>query len=226
MGLQPGEIHTEWAEEGSLKDVLREVKKGTKKLFWTPTGIAIVICDIVLGMRFVHFRSIIHRDLKPSNVFIRSHGRALIGDFGSSRFTSDYATLTEPLVTLHYTPPESFQEGAKATPKVDVWAFGLLLYEIFVGSPVFAPSLSPFALIRQLRSGSRPLIPVECGEYMGGLIRRCWSDEPSDRPTFDDICGEFQRRKFVILPGADCNKLRNTVDNVLMWERDAHISQL
>jgi serine/threonine protein kinase len=221
---EPAEIRTEYAEQGSLEDVLKLGKMRRHTQFWTPTRIAIVICDMVLGLRFVHFREIVHRDLKPSNVLIRRNGRALIGDFGASRFKSDDATMTGVEATVYYAAPELFVENAELTPKVDVWAFGLILYEIVAGFAVFPSSLSPFEVIRQLRGQRRPVIPEECGEYLDNLIRRCWSHAPADRPSFDDILREFQAREFAIVPEANCHKIRGAVDGVLSWEVRAGVS--
>jgi serine/threonine protein kinase len=182
-------------------------------------------------MRFAHFQGVIHRDLKPSNVLVRWNGRALVGDFGSSRFTYDGAIFTPPSepdagtsTTIHYAAPELFDENAELTPKVDVWAFGLILYEMMAGSAVFPVSLSPFDVIRQLQCQHRPIIPKECGEYMDGLIRRCWATDPSSRPSFDAILQEFQARQFAILPGVDCSAVRSAVHPVLQWEVDAGVS--
>jgi TPR repeat protein len=230
IGSHCAELQTEYAERGSLEDVLRRRKMKGETEFWTLTRIGIVICDIALGMRFVHSRGLIHRDLKPSNVLIRWSGRALIGDFGSSRFKCDDGTLTprsEPdagsSVTVHYAAPELFDSDAELRPEVDVWAFGLILYEMLAGSAVFPVSLSPFDVIRQLRRQHRPIIPKECGEYMDGLIRRCWSTDPSSRPSFDAILREFRDRQFAILPGAECKEIWSAVYDVVQWESDAGV---
>jgi serine/threonine protein kinase len=216
------EIHTEYAERGSLEAVLQERRANPANAFMTWTRLGIAICDIVLGMRFVHAQQIIHRDLKPSNIFIRGDGRALIGDFGSSRFNNDDGTVTANSGTVHYAAPELFEPNAKLTPKVDVWGFGLILYEIVSGRVVFPLSLSPFDVIRKIRSRYRPNIPIERGEYMKGLIARCWSHDPSSRPSFDEILGEFQTRQFNILNEADSDALRDAVNEVLGWECQAH----
>jgi serine/threonine protein kinase len=156
---------------------------------------------------------------------ISQNGRALIGDFGSSRFDSDYATSTGESGTVHYAAPELFDELADLTPKVDVWSFGLILYEMMSGQAVFPSSLPPFDVIRTIRRKERPSIPEECGDYMEGLIRRCWSDDPSSRPSFDEILQEFRDLRFAILPHADCRQLRDAVDGVLRWECDADVPQ-
>jgi hypothetical protein len=110
------------------------------------------------------------------------------------------------------------------TVKVDVWVFGLILYEILVGLAVFPSSLTPFDVIRRMRSQYRPIIPEHCGEYMKGLIERCWCEDPAFRPTFDEILGEFGSRQFDIMPGADCHEIRVAVDDVVKWEFDAGLS--
>jgi serine/threonine protein kinase len=169
-------------------------------------------------MRYVHSRGIIHRDLKPSNILIERQGRALIGDFGSIRFTSDDATLTAESGTAHYAAPEQFQPDGELTPKVDVWSFGLILYRLFSNSAVFPASLSPLEVTRQIRDGYRPALPNAGGEYMRKLIARCWLQDLASRPTFGEILGEFQSRGFAILPLVDCAQVRYAVDGVLGWE--------
>jgi serine/threonine protein kinase len=223
-GSRYGEIHTEFAEGGSLEAVLTRFAKRPRTCRYM-TDFGILICDIVLGMRFIHLRHIIHRDMKPSNILISGNGRALIGDFGSSRADSDYATSTGESGTVYYAAPELFDEGADWTPKVDVWSFGLILYEMMTGAPVFPISLPPFDVIRKMRRQDRPMIPDECGDYMEDLIRRCWSDDPSSRPSFDEILQEFRDLRFAILPAVDCRQLRDAVDGVLRWECDADVPQ-
>jgi serine/threonine protein kinase len=221
QGSQAAEIHTEYAERGSVAGIAPERKAELDPIFCIATQIAIVICDIVLGLRFVHSRGIVHSDLKPSNVLIRGSGRPLIGDFGSSHFRSDDATLTDVSGTPHYAAPELFDENAPLTPKVDVWAFGLIVYEILTGSAVFPISLSPFDVLRKLRNRDRPIIPPKCGQYMEVLIRRCWSEDPGSRPSFDEILRQCEERRFAIIPNVNREEVLRLVHDVLKWESDA-----
>jgi hypothetical protein len=215
------EIHTELAEYGSLSDVLCQVKRQSLIGCWTRTRIGMIICDIVVGMRYIHSRHIVHRDLKPSNILIGGDWRAKIGDFGSSRFESDDATLTEGVGTVHYAAPEMFEEFGNVSEKVDVYGFGLVLYEVLFGQAVFPTSLPAFDVIRQLRARFRPVIPNRFGSYVNGLIYRCWSDDPSSRPSFNEILGELQNREFDFLLGANSLEIGEAVTRVLQWELTA-----
>jgi hypothetical protein len=156
---------------------------------------------------------------------IRRNGRALTGDFGSSRFNNDELTLTGQSTTLYYAGPSLFDEDAELAPNIDVWGLGLILYEIAAGSAVFPISLSPFGVIRQMRRQYRLAIPRECGDYMTDLICRCWSDALSSRSSFGAIVREFQACEFAILPGVDCNEIRSVIDDVLQWEFNACVWQ-
>jgi serine/threonine protein kinase len=207
------EIHTELAENGSLEDLLTRSASTLN-----PTRVGIIICDIVLGMKYVHSRHIIHRDLKPSNILLNGTWRALIGDFGSSRFELDRATLTTESGTVRYAAPGQFEESACCTTKVDVFSFGLILYELLLNRPVFPVSIHPFSVIRAHRDGSRPSIPSSISTFMQELIRRYWSVNPDSRPSFQEILNGFRSIDFDICPNADRAVIRCAVDAVKTWE--------
>jgi serine/threonine protein kinase len=212
----------EFARHGSLKEVLEKMNSGEKLPFWNPTGIGILLCGFVLGMRYVHSRQILHLDLKPSNILVNGKGHALVGDFGSSLPLSD-ANRSEEMPTVHYAAPELYKEGAKPTTKCDVFSFGLVLYELLVRKPVFDPSEHPFAVIRRLRGREFPDIPGETGSVMTKLIRSCWEMDPKARPSFQQILTLFESRGFEILPGADPIALGNFCATVTRWEARAGI---
>jgi serine/threonine protein kinase len=125
----------EYCGNGSLQTVLRHVNTKGSPNFWNPTGIGIIICGAVFGMRFVRSKGFIHQDLKPSTILIDSFGHALIGDFGTRRLETHDATLAIETGTLYYTAPKMFKEG-EYTNQADVFSFGLVLSEILVGSAV------------------------------------------------------------------------------------------
>jgi serine/threonine-protein kinase len=80
-----------------------------------------------------------------------------ICDFGSSRSEDDTAAIATETETgsVHYAAPEQYEDGF-CTTKLDVFAFGLVLYEMLTRVPVFHPSQSPFTLIQRLRAHDLP----------------------------------------------------------------------
>jgi serine/threonine-protein kinase len=158
-----------------------------------------------------------HRDLKPSNVLINGLGQTLIGDFGTSRYEWDDATLTNGTGTVNYAAPEQFMDELTTT-KADVFSFGLILYEVLLGSAVFPSSMAPFAIMRRVLSGDMPSIPSICGKFMQNLIARCWSRNACSRPSFDEIFIELQSNDFDNFPGADPRVIREYIIGILAWE--------
>jgi serine/threonine protein kinase len=111
------EIHTEFAANGSLAAVLEKVEFGNKPDFWNPTGIGILICGLVLGMRYIHSCRIIHHDVKPSNILINEKGYPWICDFGASRREDEGRTSADETGTAYYAAPEKFVESEVCTTK-------------------------------------------------------------------------------------------------------------
>jgi serine/threonine protein kinase len=220
-----GEIHTEFASHRSLKEGLAKVNSGEKPAFWNPTGIGILICSIVLGMRYIHSRRIIHRDLKPSNILINEKEYVWICDFGASS-SEDEESSDHETGTVQYAAPEQFHEGVVCTAKCDVFSFGLVLYEMLVRAPVFAPSESPFSVIARLRARDLPLLPAEHGELMQRLIGQCLKQDPVERPSFGEIFDMFTANDFGILPRADRVRIRDFADRIVNWERRSKMAEL
>jgi serine/threonine protein kinase len=218
------EIHMEFAPGGSLETVLEQGTSGRTPAFWNSTGIGITICGIVLGMRYVHSRGIMHRDLKPSNILFDSNHRPLIADFGTSWMINDNATPLGSGTTVYYAAPEMYQDDVKCTTKCDIFSFGLVLYEILTGRPVFhAPELA-FPVIRRLRAGDLPELPEEHGPLMQKVVRKCWEMDPANRPSFQDILMWFEEQNFEILPTAHAIQIREFCTAVRAWENQAGIS--
>ena len=90
-----------------------------------------VVEQLVDALSYVHSKQIIHRDLKPSNILITRNGNNVkIIDFGLSD-ADDYAILKQPAGSMKFASPEQLQQGVKLDSRVDIYAFGLILREIF-----------------------------------------------------------------------------------------------
>jgi serine/threonine protein kinase len=213
----PAVIYTELVDGANLKAVLERVRECSPPSYWNPTGIAIIVTRIVMGMKCIHSKGIVHRDLKPGNILITSHGKPLIGDFGSARSGADQRTLTIQPGTIHYSAPEVFTDRQYGS-KVDVFSFGSVLYEIFTGCSVFPTGEFPERIMYQLISHDLPEIPDAIGDSMKGLITNCWKLDPDERPTFNDILNELDSINFMILPGVSMDLVRQSVQEVVDWE--------
>jgi serine/threonine protein kinase len=214
----PAEIQTAIATNGPLDTILERAGRGQQFEFWNPTGKAILICGIALGMRFIHSKGIIHGDLKPGNILVNGRGQAVISDFGVSCFESEPQTLAPDAGTVNYSAPEQLTTGAICTRQIDVFAFALVMYEILTGTAVFPRAEFEFPIVKRILSGDRPAVPDTCGRLMQDLSPRCWSASPRKRPTFDAIIGAFRDAGFQIAPGVDQAALVAYVAEIESWE--------
>lgn len=151
--------------------------------------------DICAGLAAAHEGGVIHRDLKPANVMIDGRGRARITDFGlavpGERGASDSAG------TPAYMAPEQLL-GESASVRSDLYALGLVLYEIFTGRRAFQADSKPELLLREQRGDfTRPSqISREIPAAVERTIVRCLEADPAARPaSVDEAIRE--------LPGGD-----------------------
>jgi serine/threonine protein kinase len=138
--------------------------------------------QICAGLAAAHSRQILHRDLKPSNVLVDGRGHAHITDFGLAIRTNEVSS--EAVGTPAYMAPEQFR-GDPATPRTDLYALGLVLYELYTGKRPFAGA--SFAECRQQHLRD---IPPPPGEKVRDLevgveatILRCLEKDPARRPA-------------------------------------------
>ena len=98
------------------------------------------------ALDFAHRHGIIHRDVKPSNVLVSVDGRVILSDFG---LVMDVArgTMGETFGSPHYIAPEQARRSSEAVPQSDIYALGVMLYEMLTGTvPFHDPSPAALAL--------------------------------------------------------------------------------
>lgn len=142
--------------------------------------------QICIGLAAAHEQGVIHRDLKPSNIMIDGRGKARLTDFGIAALVDALPRGADAFAgTPAYMAPEQL-EGRAVSKRSDIYALGLVLYEIFTGKPAF--SAETIAELRQLRSAhATPTSPssliAEIDPAAERVILRCLEPDPQDRPS-------------------------------------------
>ncbi|GAM26026.1 hypothetical protein SAMD00019534_092010, partial [Acytostelium subglobosum LB1] len=150
-----------------------------------------IALDIAKGMNYLHCCDpiIIHRDLKSHNLLVDEHFRVKISDFGlSTRFKQhlDKKTTMTPVGTPCWTAPEVLRNDPY-TEKADIFSYAIVLWELatredpYEGMPTFQIVIS----VGQHKL--RPIMPAHVPAPFTRLITECWSEDPSQRPSFNDI---------------------------------------
>jgi len=145
--------------------------------------------EISEGLNYLHLCSpkIIHRDIKSSNILVNEAKSIKIADFGISKETTTGSdgTMTGFMGTSSYMSPEMIQ-GTRYSEKVDVYSFGILLWELYTHKIPFK-AMHPLQVAHKVLQGLRPTIPDKCPPELVKLLESCWHAEPAARPNFKDI---------------------------------------
>ncbi len=141
--------------------------------------------EICAGVGAAHELGVIHRDLKPANVMIDGRGRARVADFGLARLAEDPGGGPDAQAgTPAYMAPEQLRGGG-ASRLSDIYALGLVLYELFTGQRARAAT-SLAQLREEATSSAPPTSPSDLVEDMDPaverVIMRCLAADPEDRP--------------------------------------------
>ena len=146
--------------------------------------------DIAEGLAYLH-PIVIHRDLKPQNILLDEDGRAKIADFGISKVKDpqkSYLTkMTAENGTPMYMSPEQMN-GSKVDEKVDTYALGCIMNEMWTRRQPWKESNHFFQIILKVAvNGDRPWMDPETPSGLARLIKKCWHQDPHQRPSCADV---------------------------------------
>lgn len=141
--------------------------------------------DAAKALEYIHEQEIIHRDIKPENVHLDRSGRVRLMDFGIAKRPELNLTRTGfTLGTPYYMSPEQVC-GESATKSVDIYAFGILLFELLTGSKPFAGDKIEqiFYKILNERVNLAPVREAGAPEAVCDLVARCTAKDAAQRPA-------------------------------------------
>ncbi|PPR85582.1 hypothetical protein GOBAR_AA35109 [Gossypium barbadense] len=160
-------------------------------------------------MQYLHSQGILHRDLKSENLLLGEDMCVKVADFGISCLESQCGSAKGFTGTYRWMAPEMIKEKHH-TKKVDVYSFGIVLWELLTALTPFdnmTPEQAAFAVCQKNMEAvmqeavmqnpksifsvgiedARPLLPSSCPLAFSHLINRCWSSNPEKRPQFEEI---------------------------------------
>ncbi|KAM7264907.1 hypothetical protein ACFE04_002590 [Oxalis oulophora] len=198
----------EYIENGNLSQHLRNSAR--EPLSWSAR--VQIALDSARGLEYIHEHTVpvyIHRDIKSANILIDNKFRAKVADFGLTKLTeyADVSLHTRCVGTFGYMPPEYAQYG-DVSPKIDVYAFGVVLYELISAMPaiiktneIVTESTGLVGLFEDVLSRPDPRkdlkkyvdprlredYPLDAIFKMAQLAKACTHDNPQLRPTMRSI---------------------------------------
>lgn len=183
---------TEYMANGSLRHVLSKRNRALdhrKRL--------IVAQDAAIGMEYLHLKNIVHFDLKCDNLLVNlgdpDRPVCKVGDFGLSRMKRNTLVSGGARGTLPWIAPELLDGSSnRVSEKVDVFSFGIAMWEILTGEEPYADMHCGAIIGGIVTNTLRPPIPRHCDHEWRALMEKCWSNDPKDRPSFTQIANKLQ----------------------------------
>jgi serine/threonine-protein kinase len=170
---------------GSFRELLRKDDP--------PEALLAVLGDVARGLAFAHDSGVIHRDVKPENILLTRSRKAKVADFGLAR-ADDLTTLTTDgrvLGTPIYMSPEQAR-GQRATAASDVYAVGMLIFEVAAGERPFSSDTTHGYLYQHVEQ--EPPTPRVRSPYppsLGQLALRCLVKDPMKRPSMAEVAARL-----------------------------------
>ncbi|CAK9162406.1 unnamed protein product [Ilex paraguariensis] len=200
---------TEFMTNGSLRHVLLKKDRSLdrhRKL--------IIAMDAAFGMEYLHSKNIVHFDLKCDNLLVslRDPQRPIckVGDFGLSRIKHNTLVSGGVRGTLPWMAPELLNgNSSRVSEKVDVFSFGIAMWEILTGEEPYANMHCGAIIGGIVKNTLRPPIPERCDTEWRKLMEQCWSSDPEARPSFTEITKRLQS-----MSAGHCNLVRQMKHNI------------
>jgi len=175
-------IITEYMKHGSLLSFLRKHKS---TLYSDHCTLLDMCLQVSRGMAYLERHNYIHRDLAARNCLVGLENVVKVADFGLARYVIDdqYTSNGGAKFPIKWSPPEVLN-FTRFSSKSDVWAYGVLCWEIFTaGEMPYGRAKNP-EVVERVQRGQILSQPTACPNQVYEVMRLCWAAIPDDRPSF------------------------------------------
>ncbi|GAX83961.1 hypothetical protein CEUSTIGMA_g11385.t1 [Chlamydomonas eustigma] len=158
-------------------------------------ALLLTLIEIASAMGYLHSMGVVHCDMKPANVLLKSSNNdprgfsVKVSDFGLSRVEDDDTSSSFPFNscgTAAYVAPEALICNKKVNSSVDVYAFGILMWEMYTAQRPYGNMKQQQLVEEVVMRGLRPKFPAHAPTAYVQLAQACWSGSPQQRPTFEE----------------------------------------
>ncbi len=174
----------DYVEHHGLRLIIMELLAGgtlTRRRAGMPAEAACAVgLAVADALDTAHRRGILHRDIKPDNILFNGDGLLKVTDFGIAKIVEGSAATASAIVgTAKYMAPEQ-GTGARLGPATDLYALGIVLYELFTGAPPFDPKLPAYALVHHHLTITPP-VPAGVPGPVADVVMRALAKDPEAR---------------------------------------------
>lgn len=157
--------------------------------------LVLTLLEIAGALAYLHMMGVVHCDLKPANILLKSCSsdergfNVKVADFGLSRVEDDGSPRfpINSCGTVEYLAPEGLITNNKINSSVDVYAFGIIMWELYTGRRVYEGLSAQQVAQRVVQEGLRPRFPQNTPACYKVLASACWAQASSARPHFEDV---------------------------------------
>ena len=195
---------TDYMKNGSISKIMEDylLSHGQKNSKMNPTIRSKIIFGVAAIMKKLHKKYINDIDLTNGNIYLDDNLEPLISMFSISKYISKRLEGIIMTSNFEYTAPELLMNDEKDFKcnyqKSDVYSFAIFLYKMFSTKVLLPGGTKPGIYIQRIINNERPNRPENIPDCYWDLIQECWSSNPDERPSFDEIVDILKNDEYSI----------------------------